>query len=203
MEIDRDRVHVGHGARAGGGHHRPRGRARDRRSGDVRDEEPRLVGWRPHVRRHGGGAGAARRHPHGARRELDVHSLHGYFLRPSRPGSTATHRVERVRDGRSFSSRDVTTEVEGRTTFRMHLLVPRARSGGRLPAADGPRRAAARRGRSDSRRRFLFDIRELRATNRREDGTYASTCRCWFRTLGSGCPTTRPCTPASWPTCPI
>ena len=28
---------------------------------------------------------------------------------------------------------------------------------------------------------FLFDVRELGATERREDGTFASTRRCWFR----------------------
>ncbi len=37
---------------------------------------------------------------------LEVHSLHGYFLRPTRPGRARTiHGVEPIRDGRSFSSR--------------------------------------------------------------------------------------------------
>jgi hypothetical protein len=45
-----------------------------------------------------------------------------------------------------------------------------------------------------------FDIRELGATNEREDGTYLSTRRCWFRTRQS--PVRRPgaCTPVCWPT---
>jgi acyl-CoA thioesterase len=32
----------------------------------------------------------------------DVHSLHGYFLRPTPPGATTEHRVEPIRDSRSF-----------------------------------------------------------------------------------------------------
>ena len=50
---------------------------------------------------------------------LEVHSLHGYFLRPTNPGSRSTHRVEALRDGRSFSLREVTSAVEGKETFRM------------------------------------------------------------------------------------
>src|SRR6185437_4665407 len=51
--------------------------------------------------------------------DLQIHSLHGYFLRPAQPGARSTHTVQRWRDGRSFSIREVVTEVEGRPTFRM------------------------------------------------------------------------------------
>ena len=50
---------------------------------------------------------------------FDVHSLHGYFLRPTAPGARTTHVVEAVRDGRSFSTRDVVSTVDGKDTFRM------------------------------------------------------------------------------------
>jgi acyl-CoA thioesterase-2 len=112
---------------------------------------------------------------------LDVHSLHGYFVRPSRPGSTATHQVERVRDGRSFSIREVTTEVEGRTTFRMTCSFHQTEMGDeyQLPMdPDVPRPEQV----EGFEAPFPFDIRELGATTRRDDGTYASTRRCWFRT---------------------
>jgi acyl-CoA thioesterase II len=50
---------------------------------------------------------------------LEVHSLHGYFLRPTSPGSQSSHVVDTLRDGRSFSTRQVTSEVDGKETFRM------------------------------------------------------------------------------------
>src|SRR5258708_22355384 len=50
---------------------------------------------------------------------LEVHSLHGYFLRPTSPGAQTTHVVDRVRDGRSFSTREVVSSVGGKETFRM------------------------------------------------------------------------------------
>ncbi len=112
---------------------------------------------------------------------LEVHSLHGYFLRPSPPGSRSLHRVERVRDGRSFSVREVTSEVEGRTTFRMtcSFHLPERGDEYHLPmGTDIPPPDAI----DGVEMPFPFDIRELGATTRREDGTYASTRRCWFRT---------------------
>ena len=61
--------------------------------------------------------------------DLDIHSLHGYFLRPSKPGTPSTHKVGRLRDGRSFSTREVVSEVEGRETFRMACSFHRAEEG--------------------------------------------------------------------------
>ena len=43
------------------------------------------------------------------------------------------------------------------------------------------RRSRRRATSPGSRRRFAFDVRELGATERQEDGTFASTRRCWFR----------------------
>jgi acyl-CoA thioesterase-2 len=112
---------------------------------------------------------------------LEVHSLHGYFLRPSRPGVPSRHSVERVRDGRSFSTREVTTEVEGKTVFKMtcSFHAPEEGDDYQLPmAADVPPPAVV----DGLEAPFPFDIRELGATEQREDGTYRSTRRCWFRT---------------------
>lgn len=71
--------------------------------------------------------------------ERPVHSLHAYFLRPGRPGVPIVYQVERVRDGRSFTTRRVTAVQEGRTIFNLtasfhlpesgsieHQLPPRA-----------------------------------------------------------------------------
>lgn len=48
-----------------------------------------------------------------------VHSLHAYFLRPGRPGVPIVYDVERVRDGRSFTTRRVTAVQQGRTIFNL------------------------------------------------------------------------------------
>ncbi len=51
--------------------------------------------------------------------ERPVHSLHAYFLRPGRPGVPIVYQVERVRDGRSFTTRRVTAVQQGRTIFNL------------------------------------------------------------------------------------
>ena len=48
-----------------------------------------------------------------------VHSLHAYFLRPGSPGVPIVYQVERVRDGRSFTTRRVTAVQQGRTIFNL------------------------------------------------------------------------------------
>jgi acyl-CoA thioesterase-2 len=113
--------------------------------------------------------------------DLHVHSLHGYFLRPSQPGTPSTHKVERLRDGRSFSTREVVSEVEGRSAFRMTCSFHRAEAGDeyQLPMAGDVPPPDSIRG-SDAP--FPFDVRDLGDTGRRQDGTYLSTRRCWFRT---------------------
>jgi acyl-CoA thioesterase-2 len=113
--------------------------------------------------------------------DLEVHSLHGYFLRPSRPGTHSTHTVQRWRDGRSFSTREVVSEVEGRQTFRMTCSFHRAEAGAdyQLPMAGDIPPPGASKGPDAP---FPFDVRDLGATAQRQDGTYLATRRCWFRT---------------------
>ena len=111
---------------------------------------------------------------------LEVHSLHGYFLRPTSPGSRTTHTVETLRDGRTFSTRQVTSEVEGKETFRMtsSFHVPETGDQYQLPMA----REIPPPGEVEGfEAPFPFDVRELGTTARRADGTYESTRRCWFR----------------------
>ncbi|MEU8567257.1 acyl-CoA thioesterase II [Streptomyces pathocidini] len=48
-----------------------------------------------------------------------VHSLHAYFLRPGLPGVPIVYQVERVRDGRSFTTRRVVAVQQGRTIFNL------------------------------------------------------------------------------------
>ena len=48
-----------------------------------------------------------------------VHSLHAYFIRPGDPATPLIYLVERVRDGRSFTTRRVTTIQHGKTIFTL------------------------------------------------------------------------------------
>jgi len=51
--------------------------------------------------------------------DRQVHSLHAYFIRPGDPTVPLVYIVERVRDGRSFSTRRVTTVQHGKTIFTL------------------------------------------------------------------------------------
>ena len=92
------------------------------------------------------------------------------------------HRVEPIRDGRSFSTRSVVSAVEGKETFRMNCSLPRSRAGGRVPAGGRTRASPRPVDIEGFEAPFPFDIRELGHTEQRSDGTYLSTRRCWFRT---------------------
>ena len=48
-----------------------------------------------------------------------AHSFHNYFLRPGNPAEPIEYRVERTRDGRSFSTRRIRAEQGGRPIFFM------------------------------------------------------------------------------------
>ncbi|MFL6871449.1 MAG: acyl-CoA thioesterase [Candidatus Azotimanducaceae bacterium] len=58
-----------------------------------------------------------------------VHSLHGYFLRPGTPRVPAIIRVERTRDGRSFSTRRVLVTQSGEIIFSMDASFQKAQDG--------------------------------------------------------------------------
>jgi acyl-CoA thioesterase-2 len=48
-----------------------------------------------------------------------VHSLHAYFIRPGDPAVPLVYLVERVRDGRSFTTRRVSGVQHGKTIFTL------------------------------------------------------------------------------------
>ena len=48
-----------------------------------------------------------------------VHSLHSYFLRPGDPSVPILYEVDRIRDGRSFTTRRVVAIQHGRAIFNM------------------------------------------------------------------------------------
>ncbi len=56
-----------------------------------------------------------------------IHSLHGYFLRPGRTDASIVYLVERIRDGRSFTTRRVSAVQDGETIFTMSASFQRPR----------------------------------------------------------------------------
>ena len=57
-----------------------------------------------------------------------MHSLHGYFLRPGRTDAPIVYLVERIRDGRSFTTRRVSAVQAGETIFSMSASFQRLRA---------------------------------------------------------------------------
>lgn len=53
--------------------------------------------------------------------ERPCHSLHGYFLRPGDPGVPIIFDVDRIRDGRSFTTRRVVAIQKGQAIFNMSV----------------------------------------------------------------------------------
>ena len=48
-----------------------------------------------------------------------MHSLHAYFLRPGDPKVPIVYEVDRIRDGKSFSTRRVVAIQHGRAIFNL------------------------------------------------------------------------------------
>jgi acyl-CoA thioesterase II len=61
--------------------------------------------------------------------ERIVHSLHGYFLRPGDTAVPIEYHVERIRDGKSFSSRRIVASQRDKTIFYMSTSYQRPEPG--------------------------------------------------------------------------
>lgn len=61
--------------------------------------------------------------------DLDVHSLHAYFLRAGDIDAPILYEVDRARDGRSFSNRRVVAVQHGRPIFNMTASFQRPETG--------------------------------------------------------------------------
>ena len=117
--------------------------------------------------------------PAGLERALAARLLPPSDAAPDRRPPTS---VERVRDGRSFSPREVTSAVDGKETFRLTCSFHAPEDGDEYQLPMGPDDPdAATRSRA-SRRRSPSTSASSAPTEQREDGTYLSTRRCWFRT---------------------
>jgi acyl-CoA thioesterase-2 len=72
----------------------------------------------------------------------DVHSLHGYFMLPGDVNTPIVYQVDRIRDGRSFTTRRVLAIQEGREIFSMlcsfQVREPGIEHGARMPDVPSP-----------------------------------------------------------------
>jgi acyl-CoA thioesterase-2 len=74
--------------------------------------------------------------------ERHVHSLHAYFLRPGDPSVPIVYEVDRIRDGRSFTTRRVVAVQHGRAIFNLsasfQVQEPGLEHQGSMPEAPDP-----------------------------------------------------------------
>jgi len=61
--------------------------------------------------------------------ERTAHSLHGYFLRPGELGVPILYKVDRIRDGKSFTTRRVLAIQHGQAIFTMSISFQRPEDG--------------------------------------------------------------------------
>jgi acyl-CoA thioesterase II len=132
------------------------------------------------------------------------HSLHAYFLRPGDPGAPIVYTVDRIRDGRSFTTRRVVAVQHGQPVFHLsgsfqvfetglehQVSMPKAPDPETLPTAEDmmPRYAELFRG-SDVPRRLMkaraaVDLRYVREPPFASAGQPREPrSQVWFRTNG-------------------
>jgi len=123
------------------------------------------------------------------RADLAAHSLHCYFIREGRDGQPVDLRVDRLRDGRSFDTRQVTARQDGRPIFTMtasfHRSEPGADRGRPMPSGI-PHPARAQHHRTpldDYPPRQPFDVIELADLSAPESAGDTGR-RAWFRAAG-------------------
>lgn len=119
------------------------------------------------------------------------HSLHGYFLRPGLPGRRLVLQVDRIRDGRSFTTRRVVASQDGEAIFSLSASFHAPEPGGDYqlpPPEDLPGPDDAYEWRETPLRSFAsdspFELREFGPVPPDERGVLASTRRVWLRTHG-------------------
>src|SRR5690349_2418952 len=88
-----------------------------------------------------------------------VHSLHAYFIRPGDPAVPIVYLVDRVRDGRSFTTRRVSAVQHGETIFTLSASFHHAEAGPEQadPMPDVPPPEAVERN-SDRLARLLGEV---------------------------------------------
>ena len=130
--------------------------------------------------------------------ERPCHSLHAYFMRPGKPDKMLDYVVDRMRDGRSFTTRHVTAQQDGEDIFTLiasfHVVEEGYTHQHPMPDVPGPdgimtreelRAANAHRvdekRRSDYLRPRAIQIREVEPQDHFEPEPMSDVNHLWFR----------------------
>jgi acyl-CoA thioesterase II len=114
-----------------------------------------------------------------------VHSLHSYFLRPGRFGMPILYSVDRIRDGRSFTTRRVTAIQQGEAIFALESSFQKAEDGPEYelpPPAGVPRPEDVPLREHWGPHSAPIESREMELPE--PDDENRSTRRIWFRAAG-------------------
>jgi acyl-CoA thioesterase-2 len=117
------------------------------------------------------------------------HSMHGYFLRPGAPQTPVLLHVDRIRDGRSFTTRRVVAVQNGEAIFTLgasfhrdepdgEYQVPPPHGVGDPDVADGPSYESPLSGFGLA---GPFEVREFAPATPDERGRIETTRRLWIR----------------------
>ena len=127
-----------------------------------------------------------------------VHSLHGYFLRPGDPKMPVLYDVDRIRDGRSFTTRRVVAIQHGQAIFQLaasfHIEEPGYEHLGPMPEVPEPETLQSReerwrqyetlKGRANQPQ--ALDVRYVTASPLdRGDGPLPPVQQVWMRANGT------------------
>lgn len=115
------------------------------------------------------------------------HSLHGYFLRRGRSDRPTIFRVDRDRDGRSFSSRRVVAVQQGEVIFSMVASFHVDEDGFHLSARPAPEGVPEPETLPDQPvlgHNTMFEIKEVIPDELRRPGRWHIAPRMWARTRG-------------------
>lgn len=137
-------------------------------------------------------AQALRAATHTVETDHHPHSLHGYFLRPGSPETPVLLHVDRIRDGRSFTTRTVVAVQEGEAIFELTASFHRDEPAAEyqvpipeeVPDPDGDF-AWHESPLSKFSLASPFEMRELPSPPPDERGLLRSTRRVWLRTRGA------------------
>jgi acyl-CoA thioesterase-2 len=126
-----------------------------------------------------------------------VHSLHAYFLRPGDPSVPILYQVDRIRDGRSFTTRRVVAIQHGRAIFNLaasfhsdepgfesHMPMPDVPPPEEVPDASAMWAEIGDALGELMPRDRAIDIRYVDGMPFRRKGTSASAMRVWMRADG-------------------
>lgn len=125
--------------------------------------------------------------------ELHVHSMHGYFLRPGTEGTPLILHVDRIRDGRSFTTRRVVVMQHGEAIFNLSASFQVDEEGGEyevglptgVPQPDDEEHDWHVDWLTTATHRMPFEVRVISPPGADESGRMESARRSWMRTRGA------------------